>query len=919
MAKTVNGLDKSLQTTLDLSGYAAKSHGTHVTYSSSAPKANGTATAGSANNVARGDHIHPLQTTVSGNAGSATKLATARTLTIGSTGKTFDGSANVSWSLSEIGAAASSHTHSAVNRTMTTTPIYNPESGVLVDFNLNEKSSAMVILKLYGNSYSSNPPIEAIYQFYDYSGGPIYNPQGSAISGQAITLKVYRVGGKIKAWFAQPQTYCTFRLEVTYGNNSTVPNVTLSNAAEPTGATETITITPNRVYSAAFKPSASDIGAAASSHGTHVTWSTTTPKVAGTAAVGTETKVARGDHVHPLQTTVSGNAGSATKLATARTLTIGSSGKTFDGSANVSWTLSEIGAAASSHTHTVLTVKADNYKKGGDLPSTYERGETLFFSNNPASADRFNGMSYGLVQTLKEYGSGSAAWQFLYPYNSNEGHFYVRQALYGTDAWKGWAEVYTSLNKPSLSDLGAAAASHGTHLTIGTGASNAAAGNHTHSYAGSSSAGGAANSVKTNLIVKLNGGSTEGTNLFTFNGSTAKTINITPSAIGAAASSHGTHLTIGTGASNAAAGNHTHSNYATTTTTNTLSSNIGTLSSLQTSAKGSLVAAVNELFQSVDSGKQLIADAIGDSNITKDSTYSAMSEAIKKEKTPACLKHADSPWLALKGSTGIATLTGQTSTYNVWKDEVYIGTYCKYNPLTDVTTLLGGQTYSMYSYTQAVDDNNIYIFYKNKIYVYNLTTKTLTTYSKGLTTSVDGYGVTAENIRGKIYTMGNSENVIQYDPATNTVTNLAIFAQIEDNYVNGSEYDDFVSTKFQDRYYVVQSCGYTNVDTGKGYHNDLTKVFDVETKQWSTSSSGRFHSSINGRMCANDVAVYKIGGYYSSYGDQDDVTYSNLSSGYSYTTLFPMGVQGGHFFAIGNYIYYFSSDTEGYLYALKAI
>lgn len=61
---------------------------------------------------------------------------------------------------------------------------------------------------------------------------------------------------------------------------------------------------------------------------------------------------------------------------------------------------------------------------------------------------------------------------------------------------------------------------------------------HTHNYAGSSSAGGAANSVKTNLIVKLNGGSTEGTDLFTFNGSTAKTINITPSSIGASASGH---------------------------------------------------------------------------------------------------------------------------------------------------------------------------------------------------------------------------------------------------------------------------------------------------------------------------------------------------------------------------------------------
>ena len=65
---------------------------------------------------------------------------------------------------------------------------------------------------------------------------------------------------------------------------------------------------------------------------------------------------------------------------------------------------------------------------------------------------------------------------------------------------------------------------------------------HEHNYAGSASKGGPANSVKTNLTVKLNGGSTEGTNLFTYNGSTAKAINITPSAIGAAASSHGTHV-----------------------------------------------------------------------------------------------------------------------------------------------------------------------------------------------------------------------------------------------------------------------------------------------------------------------------------------------------------------------------------------
>ena len=66
--------------------------------------------------------------------------------------------------------------------------------------------------------------------------------------------------------------------------------------------------------------------------------SSTSPKVAGTAAVGTETAYARGDHVHPAQTTVSGNAGTATKLAAAKTIRTNLASTTaagFDGSANI--------------------------------------------------------------------------------------------------------------------------------------------------------------------------------------------------------------------------------------------------------------------------------------------------------------------------------------------------------------------------------------------------------------------------------------------------------------------------------------------------------------------------------------------------------------------------------------------------------
>ena len=52
-----------------------------------------------------------LAGTLDGNATTATRLQNTRTLTIGNTGKNFDGSGNVSWSLDEIGAAPSSHGH----------------------------------------------------------------------------------------------------------------------------------------------------------------------------------------------------------------------------------------------------------------------------------------------------------------------------------------------------------------------------------------------------------------------------------------------------------------------------------------------------------------------------------------------------------------------------------------------------------------------------------------------------------------------------------------------------------------------------------------------------------------------------------------------------------------------------------------
>ena len=92
---SVNGLMSSTDKS-KLDGIATGA--TKNTASSTTPKANGTAAVGSESNYARGDHIHPAQTTISGNAGTATKFASAQSVAL--TGDvTGSASSQAGWSV----------------------------------------------------------------------------------------------------------------------------------------------------------------------------------------------------------------------------------------------------------------------------------------------------------------------------------------------------------------------------------------------------------------------------------------------------------------------------------------------------------------------------------------------------------------------------------------------------------------------------------------------------------------------------------------------------------------------------------------------------------------------------------------------------------------------------------------------------
>ena len=463
---TFNGATaKSINITPAAIGAAAASHGTHVTYGTDAPKANGTASAGSAASVSRSDHVHPAQTSVSGNAGSATKLATPRTID----GVSFNGTANIThYGTCSTAAGTAAKTVSLTGFTLVT--------------------GAIVTVKFTVTNTAANPTLNV-----NGTGAKAIMYRGSAISAG------YLAANRVYLFIYDGTDYELI------GDINTDTNTTYNTGTASTpGLTKLYTGTGSNTDGTMTQDAITDAltGKASSSH---------THNYAGSSSAGGAANSVKTSLVIKL------NGGS----------TEGTNMFTFNGAAakSINITPSAIGAAASSHTHNY----AGSSSAGGAATSANKLNTTILTNQN--LNDYHSGVNFysgagGNTCTNKPSGVGNFG---MFVFQTAGGWW--TQMLYGSDDdlytrrwngtnWSSWSKVYTTTNKPTASDIGAAASSH------------------THNYAGSSSAGGAANSVKTSLVIKLNGGNTEGTNMFTFNGANAKSINITPSAIGAAASSH---------------------------------------------------------------------------------------------------------------------------------------------------------------------------------------------------------------------------------------------------------------------------------------------------------------------------------------------------------------------------------------------
>lgn len=138
--------------------------------------------------------------------------------------------------------------------------------------------------------------------------------------------------------------------------------------------------------------------------------SSVTPAALGTAAVGTSENYARADHVHAAPTTVTGNAGTATKLQTARTISLTGAvtgSGSFDGSANLSIAATVTGLGA---VNGIATLDSTGKVPSTQLPS--------------------------YVDDVLEYASVAA-----FPATGETGKIYVETTGNTTHRWSGSAYV----------------------------------------------------------------------------------------------------------------------------------------------------------------------------------------------------------------------------------------------------------------------------------------------------------------------------------------------------------------------------------------------------------------------------------------------------------------------------------------------
>ena len=463
---------------------------TYTTTLVSATDAGHVSTANSASTLTTARTINGTSFNGTGNITTA-NWGAARNIQIGNTAKSVNGSANVSWSLSEIGAAASnhthsnyastSHTHSSLTGTAGSTTAPSTGTGVMrYDYNVSSENAGTLpnnnnangILTL--NTHSGN----YYNQLGFSSNGNLYYRafNGKALDTTTAWKQIAFTDSNITGNAATATKLQTIRT-INGTNFDGTSNITTANWG--TARTITIGSTGKSVNgSGNVSWSLSEIGAAAASH---------THNYAGSSSAGgnanAAVKLATARTINGTNFDGTGNITTA-NWGTARNIQIGNAVKSVNGSGNVSWNWSEM---------QVPRAYSSSYNFGGNQNAITTEQFITMLTNLGAFSQVYwvsrGSWSYASNQYINDTGCGNihlagcvvevigttSAYtiRVTTPTTTANGtvnaeFIYVNN---GKDYSPGWRRQYNTKNKPTASEIGAAAASH-THsylpLTGGT-------------------------------------------------------------------------------------------------------------------------------------------------------------------------------------------------------------------------------------------------------------------------------------------------------------------------------------------------------------------------------------------------------------------------------------------------------------------
>lgn len=127
--------------------------------------------------------------------------------------------------------------------------VYNYGNGYLVRLRNAASDSAMITVRIFGNSYyGTSTPFDTVIQFYNYP------PENKILQATGVNngysfgdIKVFNYDSRIYLWFKQPQQYETFIVHAYHTGDLRNMVESITNASMPTsGVTREVTITPKQ-------------------------------------------------------------------------------------------------------------------------------------------------------------------------------------------------------------------------------------------------------------------------------------------------------------------------------------------------------------------------------------------------------------------------------------------------------------------------------------------------------------------------------------------------------------------------------------------------------------------------------------------------------------------------------------------------